>query len=198
MERDDVNQQRLMRMRQGMTALIAAWVWALLAWEHLHGGVVTHHILASDEMPGISNGWGGLLLPALAWFLLGRIQQRGLRRNPGQAARSPSPMVALAGFACAVVFGILLSVFFSTGQERLTSHMATALLPLAVLFPIYRAEYVLGFVVAMTFTFGAILPTVFACVVALMAVVMYRYVRPLLIGIANRIKRNRAPAARGA
>lgn len=184
-----MSEQRLIRMRVGMTALIAAWVGALLAWEHLHGGVVTHNLLARDDMPGISNWWG-VLLPVLGWFLLGRIQRR-IRRNHGKGA-SHGRAAAVAGFAGAVLFGTLLSVFFMTGQEHLTSYMTVALLPLALLFPIYRAEYVLGFVLAMALTFGAVLPTVFACVVALMAVVMYRYVRPLLIGGARWIRRRRA------
>ena len=37
----------------------------------------------------------------------------------------------------------------------------------------------------MTFTFGAVLPTAFAYVAALMALVMYRWVRPLILGIAS-------------
>lgn len=195
MERGDVIEQRRMRVRVALAALIATFVWAVLVWEHLHGGVVSHSVLARDDLPGISNSWGGVLMPVLAWFLIGRIQRR-TRRHHGNAASS-SPEAVVAGFAGAAVFGILLSVFFSTGQERLTSHMATALLPLALLFPIYRAEYVLGFVVAMTFTFGAVLPTVFACVVASVAALMYRYVRPLLLGVAGWMKRKWWPAARG-
>lgn len=198
MERRKVSEPRQLRMRVILTALTAAFVWAVLAWEHLHGGVVTHSFLARDDMPGISNWWGGLLLPVLAWFLLGRIQRRGMRGNHARTETSSRSVVVAAGFTGAAAFGILISVFFMAGQEDLTSRMVTALLPLALLFPIYRAEYVLGFVTAMTFTFGALLPTVFACAVALMAVVMYRYVRPLLMGIAGWIRRRRAPAAGGA
>lgn len=183
-----------MRMRLILTASSAAFVCGILLWEHTHGGVVTHTVMARDDMPGLSNWWGGLLLPALAWFLLGRIQQRGFREKQGRAPLQPGTV--LAGFAGAAAFGGVLSVFFVAGREDLTSGMAMALVPLALLFPIYRAEYVLGFVMAMTVTFGAILPTVFAGLVALMALPMHRIPRALVVAIAGWIKPPRALPAR--
>jgi len=66
-------------------------------------------------MPGISKWWGGLLLPVLAWFPL--IAPRSTRGNHGNAAASwPPRTAAAAGFGCAAVFGILLSVLFVTGN----------------------------------------------------------------------------------
>jgi hypothetical protein len=38
-------------------------------------------------------------------------------------------------------------------------------------FPVYRAEYVLGFVVGMTFTFGAVIPLLVALLVGTVSLV---------------------------
>ena len=46
--------------------------------------------------------------------------------------------------------------------------------------PVYRGEYVLGFVLGMTFTFGAILPTAAAAFVAIVSAIAHYLVRPAL------------------
>ena len=56
------------KIRLYFTATIAMAMWALLAWNHYHGGVPSHHILANEELPAISKGWGAVLLPLLTGF----------------------------------------------------------------------------------------------------------------------------------
>jgi hypothetical protein len=48
------------------TALITLAVWSLLLWEHLQGGVLSHHLRNDPELPAISNWWGGLLVPSIS------------------------------------------------------------------------------------------------------------------------------------
>jgi hypothetical protein len=48
---------------------------------------------------------------------------------------------------------------------------------IALVLPIYRAENVLGFVLGMTFTFGAVLPTAVGSVVAMLSAASHRLVR---------------------
>ncbi|MBB4639644.1 hypothetical protein [Longimicrobium terrae] len=188
------NQQQWARSRLIMTAAAMIGVLGMLAWEHFHGGVVSHHFLARADMPSISNGWGVLLIPALAWFLVGRVQKRIVRANPSAGPKYPASVVV--GFAGAMLFGVLLSVFFTLGNESATGIMAQSLLPIALFIPIYRAEYVLGFVLGMTFTFGAVLPTIVASVVAIVAAVLYCVVREGAVRAAARLMRPRAiPAA---
>lgn len=143
-------------------------------------------------MPAISNWWGAVLLPAMTWFLVGRIHRRvqGLEGENGLA--KTYPIAVIVGFAGSVVFGVLLSIFFATDHEAVLSYMVMSLLFLALLFPIYRAEYVLGFVLGMTFTFGAVLPTGFAALVALFASVLYQLVRPVLLHIGRWVAGKRA------
>ena len=57
------------RARRTITVLVALAELGHLAWEHFHGGVVSHHLLNRADLPAISNAWGAVFLPALAWFL---------------------------------------------------------------------------------------------------------------------------------
>lgn len=133
-----------------------------LAWEYFHGGVVAHHFLARADMPSVSNWWGLLLIPALTWFLAGRIGRR-LERQPGGAVQVP-PAV-WAGFIGALGYGAALALAFSFQFDGIGT-IFLGIFALSLVFPTYRAEYVLGFVLGMAFTFGAILPTFIATIVA--------------------------------
>ena len=68
-------------LRQYLTASITLAELAHLTWEHFHGGIRSHHFLNSADMPAISNAWGALLLPLLAWFLSAFIAKR-IALNP--------------------------------------------------------------------------------------------------------------------
>lgn len=70
-----------------ITAVITLFIFSILLWDHIHGGVQSHHILDQEELPAISNWWGGLLLPVLSWILLGRIEKRLSKKA---ASQSPS------------------------------------------------------------------------------------------------------------
>ncbi len=48
-------EQQFFRLRTHVTALVMLLALALLAWEHFHGGVSSHHILHSADMPAIAN-----------------------------------------------------------------------------------------------------------------------------------------------
>lgn len=161
------------------TLLVALFVWVQLLWQHFNGGVPKHYILHSADMPAISNWWGGLILPLLSWFLIGRVQQR----QSGQIM--PANIYAFFG---AFLYGVVMAASFVNGLDKITSVMAPALLVLALFLPIYRAEYILGFVLGMSHTFGAVLPTAFSIIVASLAVVIYNYIRPLPIWAWRKLK----------
>lgn len=140
-----------------------------LGWEHTHGGVIAHHLLGNPELPAFSNWWGVLLIPFLAWWLVGRIGasvqartdelirgRRGMRINPW------------GGFAVALVYGAAMAIEFSTGSS-LVSWLFFALPVLALVIRLWQAQYVLGFVFGMTFVFGAVLPTIIASVIAMLS-----------------------------
>lgn len=145
-------------------ALLA--VTALLVGEHLHGGVATHNLMRSATMPGLSNFWGLVLIPALAFWAGGRIARR--------LAAGTRPATVLAGAALALLLGLALSAAFSAGHEDLTAAIFAALLLLGVVLPGHRAECWLGFVLGMGVTFGTVIPTVIGGIVAGVSLLVHR------------------------
>ena len=181
------------RLRLYGTTLAILAEGAHLAWEHGHGGVLRHHILHRADLPAFSNGWGLLLLPALAWFLIGRIQAR-LPLGPA-AQPVPWPGSIIFGFTGSLLFGLLLSTCFTQGLASLTEYLFEGLLLLALLRPVYRAECVLGFVLGMTFVFGVVLPTAIATILAAASALVHRILRPSLGRLWVRLQRKGTPTA---
>jgi hypothetical protein len=170
------NQQSL---RITATAVIAAADLALLLWQHSHGGVPNFHFFDRADMPAISNWWGGLLLPFMTWFLIGRTQRR--IASQGEASKR----YAVIAFLCALLFGVLLTVFFTIGADQISNAMFLSLFPLALFLPIYRAECLLGLILGMAYTFGGVLPSIVGSVAAIITMVIYRYVRGGLLRIGS-------------
>lgn len=153
------------RTRLVLTAAALLFELAHLGWEHLHGGVPAHHLLNRADLPAVSNWWGALLIPALSWFLTGRIWRRTAEQNGANSPGARLPGAILAGFLGAVLYGAALSAAF-TVNSPVVSYLFLGLFAVSVLVRTYRAQYVLGFVLGMCFIFGAVLPTVIALVVA--------------------------------
>lgn len=163
----------LQRTRTTLTMLVAVVICSLLAWQQFNGGVPSHSFMARDDMPSISNWWGALSVPLLTWFALGNVAGRLARKATTERA-------ALAGFIGGAVFGLVLAVSYSLGYSQVP-RVQVNLLPLfALAFPIYRAEYLLGFVLALSYTFGGVLPIVIGSVFALGGAVLHLAPRWLL------------------
>lgn len=188
-----MSEQQLSRLRLPLTVLATLAELANLMWEHFNGGVVSHHILDRSDLPAISNWWGALLIPALTWFLINRIQRRLALDSSGDQTASKRPMSLIVGFVGAIFFGILLSVSFTSGYETFSSYLFESMVLLALFLPVYRAECVLGFVLGMNFTFGAVLPTAIGSTIAAVSAVIHLCVRPVLVHLWTRFKRPRSP-----
>ena len=165
-------QAEAIRTRTLYTLAVALFEAAHLGWEYTHGGVVSHHILKRPDLPAISNGWGLILLPALAWFLIGRMQAR----NAQQSKAFPSRDVTLR-FVAALAYGAGLATAFSLGYESVTTTLFFGLFALAVVFALFRAELVLGFVLGMSLVFGAVLPTIIAGVFVTLSAALHPLAR---------------------
>ncbi|KQO34641.1 hypothetical protein ASF10_02705 [Flavobacterium sp. Leaf82] len=182
-----MNEKRFFKIRVYFTSIIAISIWALLIWNHYHGGVPSHHILNDKNLPEISNWWGALLLPLLSWILFYRIKKRAVENIDNESKESDSQINIIYGFIGALFSGILLSVFFTLGYANFPAYVLLLILMSGLFFPIYRAEYILGFVLGMTFTFGAVLPTVIAFILALIGAFLYLCIRTLILYVVSRI-----------
>lgn len=181
-----MSEQKHPRLRFYATALVIFAELAHLAWEYFNGGVQSHHFLNRSDMPAISNWWGLLILPALTWFLTGHIQKRISGRKDTKSMFNASIIV---GFVGSLLFGISLSIAFVNNYENVAAVLFFGLLLLAVVLPIYRAEFVLGFILAMTLTFGEILPTIIASVLAAMSATLHLLVYPSLVRLWTWVRR---------
>ena len=124
-----MNTPLTLRLRLAALALLAEA--AHLGWEALHGGIVTHHLLQRADLPGISNAWGLLVLPALGAWTAGR----------WPAWRDARWKVAL-GVLLPLVMGAALSIAFRLQWQAGTEALFFSLLLAAlVLFLPVGVEY---------------------------------------------------------
>jgi len=190
-----VNQQTLSRIQLYFTIIVSLVTWGLLLWQYSHEGVPSHHLLHRADLPAISNWWGIALLPALTWLLLMRINKRVLDKNwleidqgtNQETEKYPSKIVI--SFVIALIYGGLMSSFFVLGKQELTGIMFQGIFVLALFFRLYREEFALGFILSMSFAFGAVLPTIFACVIGLAAFILYHLPRYIYAMISTRVIR---------
>ncbi|WP_306397757.1 hypothetical protein [Telluria beijingensis] len=163
------------RRRLLLTFLALCVHLGLLAREHLNGGVVAHHLLANPDLPAVSNWWGLLLVPLLTWWTVGRVERRArLAASEGRPLK-PAP---LTGFLCALAYGGLLAALFAAGSP-LVDYLFFGLLALALVVRLWHAEYLLGFVLAMSLVAGPVLPTMFGAVIALVSRLVHMATRAL-------------------
>lgn len=148
--------------------ILAACAFALelahLGWEYTHGGVPAHHLLNNPDLPAISNWWGLLVVPLLVWFLVARIQRRAATLVQ-TGSRERFRTLTQARFAVTLLWGASLALAFTLGHPAVT-WIFFAAFGVALFVHAWRAEYVLGFALGMTFTFGAVLPVLVAAVIA--------------------------------
>ena len=174
-------------IRWYLVGAIATAIWLLLAWDHFHGGVPNHHLLAREDLPAVSNWWGGILVPILTWFLLYRIQKRMSVDNANNSHPLTNHSDILYGFFGALLFGVALSLFFTFENEDMPFYMLMALFVLALFKPVYRAECFLGFLLGMTYTFGGVLPVGIGAILVLLCAILYLLIRPTILFVFKKI-----------
>jgi hypothetical protein len=171
-----------------VTAIVLLIVLSFIGWEHFHGGVVSHHILNQKDLPAISNWWGVVVLPIYTWFLLSRIEKRFIQEGSKQLVAKKFIQKTLLLFFLGLSLGLAISISFANDYQLFLDNVLYIFLVVSFIFPIYYAECILGFVLAMTFTFGAILPIVFILVMASIGAIIYKWIRPFIIQSLKKLR----------
>ncbi|MDX2280179.1 MAG: hypothetical protein NW218_11355 [Saprospiraceae bacterium] len=166
-----------------ITTIVTIVIFGLLFWQHLHGGVPSHHMLQRADLPGITNWWGGLLLPVLTWLALGRIEKRLNKQAMSTQTTDNQNIKILGRFFIGLILGLLIAVSFTNDYQLFLDNVPFVLLLLSLLVPIYYSEFMLGFILGMSYTFGAFLPTVFILIFAGMGYLVFRFIRPLILRV---------------
>lgn len=179
--------QELTKIKAFIVGVVTLLIFSFLFWEHFHGGVTSHHILHQQDLPSISNWWSGLLLPVLTWFLLSKIEKRLDKKKSEKEQRSKALSKVFWIFLTGLVFGLLLSTSFTYEYKPFLDNVLYVLIVLSFIIPVFYSEFILGFILGMTYTFGAIIPTVFILIIAVIGLLAYRIIRPIILSLGRRI-----------
>jgi hypothetical protein len=106
----------------------------------------------------------------------------------GDASRDALPAGALIGFLGAVCYGMALSAAFKLGYDDVAGYLFLGLFVCAVLFRLYRVEYVLGFVSGLIVVFGAVLPSIIALVFVALSALVHLLIRPMVSRVWVRLR----------
>ncbi|WP_298768353.1 hypothetical protein [uncultured Shewanella sp.] len=152
-----------------------------LLWEHLNGGIVSHHLLHSPDYPAISNWWGLFILPFLAWLAMARIKKR-VNFQPSDSSVSRKVLNrALMGFLGMLMLSFLQSVSFTIGYGNIAIYLSLGLLLVGLFLPIYRAECIFGYVLGSILFTGAIIPFIGVLVTALISLLTALCIKPFIL-----------------
>ena len=162
--------------------LISIAIWILLLWNHFNGGIPSHHILANENLPKISNAWGAILMPVLTWLAVNRV---GARENIKDKSIREIPLKVIITFFTSLFIGLSIATSFTLAISGLPLVLLQLVLAASLFFPIYRAEGLLGFVLGITYTFGAVLPTGVGLILCVIGYLVYNLVRPVFIKLIN-------------
>jgi hypothetical protein len=154
-----------------------AFAAAHLTFEHFTGGVRSHHLLNHTNLPAISNWFELITLP-----FLGVVLAKKVHAHPTSKRWAIIPVPMLIALLSAFIYGAILIASFLIGAEHITSIAFLGLFVCGVVFPVYRVEYILGFVAGMTFIIGGVLPFLFAIIFAAGSFVL-RYIISKAVGI---------------
>ena len=157
--------------RLAITAAVTLAVGAQLAWDHYHGGVPVHYMLHNKDLPAISNWWSLLILPLLTWVVL-YLMHRGVSKlEPSDQGKATQR--ALKRCLIALVYGAAVGLAFTQGYTQISDALFYGLLVIALFIPLYKPEFLLGFVAGITYFIGAFLPTFFGLILVGVTFVLY-------------------------
>lgn len=153
-----------------ITLALTLFIWGHVAWDYFHGGIPVHYLFQNDNLPGIPNWLGAIIFPFFTYFLLYRIHNR----IDGNDEKETIKKVGLR-FLGGLLFAVTISVCFLNDIDIIDYVMGVVFI-LAFVFPLYKAEYFLGWVMGSAFTFGAIIPIGFGSILCLLFFLMYKLV----------------------
>ncbi|NBC25001.1 MAG: hypothetical protein GVX78_05235 [Bacteroidetes bacterium] len=185
-----LQRQNKVKIKAVITGIVTVSILGLLFWEHFHVGVARHHILHQQNLPTISNWWSGLLLPILTWLLLSGIERRLGKQSTQTKQTNNLQTKVLSLFITGLVFGILIAISFTNGYDLFLDNVLYIILVLSLLIPIYYSEFIFGFILGMTYTFGAILPTAFILILAGIGILTYKFIRPIIAKLIMKFANN--------
>ncbi|MDP5138164.1 hypothetical protein ORJ04_19640 [Rheinheimera baltica] len=171
------------KLKYCVIAATILFVAAHLLWEHLNGGILSHHLMHHSDYPSISNWWGLLILPFLAWLSTLRIEKRVTLQPSDAPVRAKILRGALFGFFGMLVLSLVQSLSFSVGYESVAIYLSLGLVLVGLFLPIYRAECIFGYVFGSIVFTGAIIPLIGILLIAGISWLSHVCIKPLVFRV---------------
>ena len=154
------------RVQLGIVGFFTLLTGILIAWDYASDGQVdVHYLLHSKSLPGFSNWWALCIIPLLTWTSLRRISQR----------QDENAMSVLIRFMAALLFAAATSLVFSFGYDP--GYLMLLPFIISLFYPLYKSEFLLGFVMGSLFFVGAAIPTMFGVILVGIYFCLYRLAR---------------------
>ena len=171
------------KLKYCVIAATILFVAAHLLWEHLNGGILRHHLMHHSDYPSISNWWGLLILPFLAWFSTVRIEKRVSLQPSDAPVRAKILRFVLIGFFCMLVLSLVQSLSVIFGYGNVAMYLSLGLVVVGLFLPIYKAECIFGYVIGSIVFSGAIIPLIGILVIAGISWFSHVCVKPLVFRV---------------
>ena len=157
------------KLRIVITTLFIIAITGVLLWEYTHDGVVTHYILHSDDMPGISNWWGLIIIPLFTWVVSSFIK---IDSNDSTAVQHRNILIRvliLFLIGCSITY-----IFTVYPESNFPLYITAALVIISFFIPIHKAEYLLGYVLGTFFVFGTFIPVIAGSILWILFYIFYK------------------------
>lgn len=161
--------------------LSTIYIFVYLIFEHFTTGVQGHYPFHDDSLPFISNWWGIIVVPLVTFCLTTLLTKHYGELYPRQV------WIHLAGGGLYAAINAVL--FFSGNVELLSALVLPSVVILALFFPIYRPDYVLGYYIVSTVGFGSVIPLIGSVVFAVIGFIIYKFIRPAPVYLYKIIKK---------
>lgn len=150
-----------------------------ILFEYIHGGVVSHHLLAREDLPSFSNWWGLLTVPLVSWIVISLIERRAKKDTCNK-------INILKRFLIGLGFGAILSLLWEFNLEKILQYLIFLPFIIAFFKPIHLPEYYMGFVLGMLFTFGGVLPVLIGLILLVVCFIINKLIRSLKVFIFSK------------
>lgn len=153
-----------LQLCKGLLILFISYT-LFLIYQHFNGGVPSHHFMANEAYPEISNWYGVIVIALFAFFTCQHFNKNEFTKK------------TLLESIVAFLYGIGIFICFNHDYSEVTKIMFLGLFVIGLLYPIYRIHIYFGIVIGMTYGFGAILPAVMIGLAVVLSWICHALVR---------------------
>ncbi|WP_405601939.1 MULTISPECIES: hypothetical protein [unclassified Pseudoalteromonas] len=180
-----MTEKQFEKLKYYVISITILFVVGHLLWEHLNGGILSHHLMHHPDYPSISNWWGLLILPFLAWLSTVRIEKRVTLQPNDAPVRAKTLRVVRVGFFGMLILSFVQSFSFSVGYENVAIYLSLGLVVVGLFLPIYRAECIFGYVFGSIVFTGAIIPLIGILVMTGISWFSHVCIKPLVFRVVR-------------